>query len=242
MLPLTIGFLIAGPISGILSDRFGSRPFATAGMLVCAASFLLLDSLPVNFSYFEFAGALLLMGLAMGAFASPNRAGVMNSLPAGDRGAGGAMNQTFQNSAQVLSIGIFFTLMIVGLAATLPSTLSEGLQAHGVPAATAATSRTCRRCPCSSPRSSATTRSGRSSARMCSGTSRRPTGSAHTTRFFPNLIAGPFSSGLHKAFLFAIAACLLAAAMSWSRGGRVRTQRAGTPAVRPDDVSEPDLI
>src|SRR5438067_6521631 len=138
MLPLTVGFLIAGPVSGVLSDHYGSRAFATSGMIGSVASFVVLDMLPVNFSYPVFAGALLLMGISMGAFASPNRAGVMNSLPAGDRGAGGAMNQTFQNSAQVLSIGIFFTLMIVGLAATLPSSLAAGLEAHGVPAAAAA--------------------------------------------------------------------------------------------------------
>src|SRR6266516_991642 len=96
MLPLTVGFLTAGPASGYLSDRFGSRPFATTGMLGSAAGFILLNILPVDFSYLPFAGVLLLMGLSMGAFASPNRAGVMNSLPAGDRGAGGAMNQTFQ--------------------------------------------------------------------------------------------------------------------------------------------------
>ena len=138
MLPLTVGFLVAGPISGILSDRYGSRVFATAGMLGSALSFVLLDRLPVDFSYPAFAGTLLLMGLSMGAFASPNRAGVMNSLPAADRGAGGAMNQTFQNSAQVLSIGIFFTLMIIGLAASLPASLTAGLVAHGVPPATAA--------------------------------------------------------------------------------------------------------
>ncbi len=134
MLPLTVGFLIAGPISGILSDRYGARPFATGGMLVSAFSFFLLAMLPVDFSYAELAAILLLMGLSMGAFASPNRAGVMNSLPAQHRGAGGGMNQTFQNSAQVLSIGIFFTLMIVGLSGTLPHSLAAGLQAHGVPA------------------------------------------------------------------------------------------------------------
>src|SRR5262249_7614639 len=130
MLPLTIGFLAAGPVSGFLSDRYGSRPFATGAMLGAALGFVLVDALTVEFSYPLFAAALLLMGLSMGAFASPNRAGVMNSLPAADRGAGGAMNQTFQNGAQVLSIGIFFTLMILGLAATLPSSLAAGLQAH----------------------------------------------------------------------------------------------------------------
>src|SRR5215472_17070655 len=134
MLPLTLGFLLAGPLSGILSDRYGPRPFATGGMLVSTLSFALLALLPVDFSYPVFAGILLLMGLSMGAFAAPNRAGVMNSLPPEHRGAGGGMNQTFQNSAQVLSIGIFFTLMILGLSATLPHALAQGLAAHGVPA------------------------------------------------------------------------------------------------------------
>src|SRR5690348_5180548 len=137
MLPLTIGMLLAGPTSGYLSDRFGARPFATGGMLGAAASFVLLMALPTDFEYWAFALVLLLNGISMGMFASPNRAAVMNSLPAGDRGAGGGMNQTFQNSAQVLSIGIFFTLMILGLASTLPETMLGGLQAHGVPHATA---------------------------------------------------------------------------------------------------------
>ena len=122
MLPLTVGMLLAGPTSGFLSDRYGARPFATAGMLLTAVGFGLLLMLPTNFSYLAFGAILFLIGASMGMFASPNRAAVMNSLPPGDRGAGGAMNQTFQNSAQVLSIGIFFTLMIIGLAATLPAT------------------------------------------------------------------------------------------------------------------------
>ena len=137
MLPLTLGMLIAGPTSGYLSDRFGARPFATGGMLGAALSFVLLLALPIDFPYPAFAAILFLNGISMGLFASPNRAAVMNSLPRGDRGAGGGMNQTFQNSAQVLSIGIFFTLMIVGLASTLPGTLSSGLEAHGVSHATA---------------------------------------------------------------------------------------------------------
>jgi MFS family permease len=137
MLPLTLGMLVAGPTSGYLSDRYGARAFATAGMLGSAVSFALLLALPTNFGYMAFAAILALMGVSMGLFASPNRAAVMNSLPRGDRGAGGAMNQTFQNSAQVISIGIFFTLMIVGLASTLPHALSSGLEANGVSAATA---------------------------------------------------------------------------------------------------------
>ena len=135
MLPLTLGLLIVGPISGLLSDRFGARPFATGGMLGAALSFALLMLLPTDFSYWAFALILFLNGASMGLFASPNRAAVMNSLPAADRGAGGGMNQTFQNSAQVLSIGIFFTLLIVGLASSLPAAMSSGLHAHGVSAA-----------------------------------------------------------------------------------------------------------
>ena len=132
MLPLTIGFLIAGPLSGMLSDRYGARPFATGGMLGTALVFLLLEFLPVNFGYWTFAPLLLLMGLSNGLFMSPNRAAVMNSLPAEHRGAGSGMMQTFQNSAQVLSIGIFFSLMIVGLSAVLPNSLYHGLVQQGV--------------------------------------------------------------------------------------------------------------
>src|SRR5205085_4402182 len=137
MLPLTTGFLIAGPISGILSDRYGARPFATGGVIVAAISFILLEQLPVNFSYVPFALLLLLNGIGMGLFASPNRAGIMNSLPPRQRGAGAGMSATFQNSAMVLSIGIFFSLLIVGLSSKLPGALEGGLQAHGVPQAAA---------------------------------------------------------------------------------------------------------
>ncbi|MGH2912024.1 MAG: MFS transporter, partial [Solirubrobacteraceae bacterium] len=137
MLPLTVGMLLAGPTSGFLSDRFGARPFATGGMLGAALSFVLLMLLPTDFTYWTFALVLFLTGVSMGMFASPNRAAVMNSLPPGDRGAGGGMNQTFQNSAQVLSIGIFFTLMIVGLASSLPDAAQAGLQAHGLSAGVA---------------------------------------------------------------------------------------------------------
>ncbi len=239
MLPLTIGFLAAGPVSGFLSDRFGSRPFATSGMIGSALSFVLLDMLPVNFSYPVFAGALLLMGLSMGAFAAPNRAGVMNSLPAGDRGAGGAMNQTFQNSAQVLSIGIFFTLMIVGLAATLPSSLAAGLEAHGVPAAAATHAA---HLPPVSVLFAAFL--GYDPVRSLIGPgvishlSRANAAALTNHSFFPNLIAEPFHSGLHKAFAFAIIACALAAVMSWSRGARRPERRAAVLA----DSSEPDTI
>jgi MFS family permease len=222
MLPLTVGFLLAGPLSGILSDHYGPRPFATGGMLASALSFALLALLPVDFSYPLFAAVLLLMGLSMGAFAAPNRAGVMNSLPARHRGAGGGMNQTFQNSAQVLSIGIFFTLMIVGLSATLPHSLATGLRAHGVSAGIAA--RVSRLPPVSVLFAAFL---GYNPAKELLGPhvlARLPAHDAAAIRgrgFFPHLIAAPFRSGLHEAFAFAIAACLVAAVASWSRGARV---------------------
>ena len=137
MLPLTLGSLVFGPLSGYLSDRFGARPFATGGMLVTAASFLGLILLPVDFPYWAFGALLLVSGIGAGLFMSPNMAGIMNSVPARQRGAAAGMRATFQNSGMVVSIGVFFTLMIAGLAASLPGTLYRGLLAHGVPAAVA---------------------------------------------------------------------------------------------------------
>jgi MFS family permease len=243
MLPLTAGFLIAGPLSGILSDRFGSRPFATGGMIAAAGSFGLLELLPINFPYYLFALILLLNGLAMGAFAAPNRAGVMNSLPPAHRGAGGGMNATFQNSAQVLSIGIFFTLMIVGLSHVLPHTMAAGLEAHGVshPAAQAVANRP----PVSilfaaflgyNPVQSLL---GSSTLAHLSAANR----SALLGRgFFPRLIAQPFHSGLHEALTFALAACLVAAAASWFRGKRSRDAEASGDAPALDyDVADSEV-
>ena len=165
MLPLTAGFLLAGPVSGWLSDHCGARPFATGGMVVAAASFWLLEVLPVNFAYWQFALILLLNGIGMGLFASPNRAAIMNSLPPERRGAGSGMSATFQNSSMVLSIGIFFTLIILGLAATLPSALLHGLTAQGCPPRTRPGWLRCPRSRSCSRRCSATTRRRRCSAR-----------------------------------------------------------------------------
>jgi MFS family permease len=233
MLPLTLGMLIAGPTSGYLSDRFGARGFATGGMLGAALSFGLLLTLPIDFPYPVFALILLLNGLSMGMFASPNRAAVMNSLPPGDRGAGGGMNQTFQNSAQVLSIGIFFTLMIAGLSASLPSTMSSGLQAHGVPADVAQHAGAL---PPVSILFAAFL--GYNPIQSLVGPHVLNALSPHDHAvligrgFFPDLIAGPFQSGLHAAFAFAIFACLVAAGASLLRGGRYRHGEA-LPRISP---------
>ena len=239
MLPLTAGFLVAGPVSGWLSDRFGARPFATGGMLVAAASFAALQFLPVDFVYWQFAGILLLNGIGMGLFASPNRAGIMNSLPPEQRGVGGGMSATFQNSAMVLSIGIFFTLIILGLASSLPTTLSHGLIAQGVPPADAARVAAL---PPVSIMFAALLGYNPIQSLLGNVVDRLPASHAayltgHT--FFPSLISAPFSSGLTIAFDFAIVACLVAAVASLLRGGKYVHGAEPVPvAPRPREASE----
>src|SRR4051812_21549853 len=137
MLPLTGGFLLARPLSGWLSDPHRAPPLATGGMLVAALSFGLLMLLPANFGFPIFAVLLLMNGVGMGLFAAPNTTGVMNSVPARQRGAASGMRATFQNTGMVLSIGVFFSLMILGLSSTLPSSMSTGLRENGVAPATA---------------------------------------------------------------------------------------------------------
>jgi MFS family permease len=232
MLPLTLGMLVAGPTSGYLSDRFGARGFATSGMVGTALCFVALSLLPTNFPFALFAAVLLFTGISMGMFASPNRAAVMNSLPPGERGAGGGMNQTFQNSAQVLSVGIFFTLMILGLASSLPHALATGLHAHGVPAATA--HRVAQLPPVSILFAAFL---GYNPIQHLVGPHVLSALGAHdqaalTGRaFFPHLISAPFRTGLHEAFAFAIVACLVAALASWSRGRHVNEPTGSlTPA------------
>jgi MFS family permease len=233
MLPLTFGFLVAGPVAGILSDRFGARPFATGGMLGTAVCFALLEVLPINFSYPAFAVLLFATGLTMASFGSPNRAAVMNSLPARHRGSGSGMNTTFQNSAQVLSIGLFFTLMIIGLSSGLAASLDHGLVSNGVPANVA--QRVSHLPPVSTLFAAFL---GYNPVQHLVGphvlanvsASQR---AALTNRtFFPGLISGPFRTGLHAALNFAIGMSVLAAACSWVRGGKYHYAEPGEVAVR----------
>ena len=218
MLPLTVGFLVAGPVSGYLSDRFGARPFATGGMVIASLSFVLLEILPVDFNYVEFALILFLNGVGMGLFASPNRAGIMNSLPPDQRGVGAGMSATFQNSAMVLSIGIFFSLIILGLSNSLPSHLYAGLTAQGVPSSAA---NSLAHLPPTAVMFAALL--GYNPIQMLLGPvlNQLPAGhAAYLTghSFFPSLISGPFQTGLQIAFDFSIAACMIAAVASLLRG------------------------
>jgi MFS family permease len=240
LIPLTTGFILAGPVSGMLSDRFGSRPFATFSMLATAVCFFLFTLLPIDFSYTTFAVLLFVTGMSMSTFGSSNRTGVMNSLPAQDRGAGSGMSTTFQNSAQVLSIGIFFSLIILGLAKNLPAALVSGLTAHGVPTSTAVS---ISHLPPVSTLFAAFL--GYNPAGHLIGThvlSQLTPGQRATItgdRFFPHLITNAFRDGLHTAFYFAAVMCLAGAAASWTRGGKLAPVPAETDAVVMNLVPEP---
>jgi MFS family permease len=220
MLPLTGGFLIAGPVSGYLSDRYGSRPFATAGLLVAAAGFTGLMLLPINFPYPVFAALIFCNGIGSGLFASPNTSSIMSSVPAEHRGAASGMRSVFQNSGMSLSIGFFFSLMIAGLAATLSKTLSAGLRAQGVPAAAAA--HVASLPPVSTLFSALLGYNPIKSMLAPTGTlaklPARNTAILTGKSFFPNLISGPFHHGLVIVFSAAIAMSLLGAVISALRG------------------------
>ncbi|MHB1639748.1 MAG: MFS transporter [Candidatus Dormibacteria bacterium] len=220
MLPLTAGFLVAGPISGSLSDRYGARPFATGGMLGAAVSFALLSLLPANFTYPTFAVLLFCNGFAMGMFSAPNTAGIMNSVPAGERGVASGMRSTFQNSGMTLSIGLFFTLMVLGLAAALPSSLYHGLVAQGVPSAAA--TRISHLPPVGTLFAAFL---GYNPVATLLGPSLHDLPAARQAvltgrEFFPNLIAKPFMSGMRVTFYFSTVMMMVAAAASWMRGKR----------------------
>jgi MFS family permease len=222
MIPLTAGFLIVGPLAGILSDRYGARAFATGGLLVSMVTFGLLELLPINFSYIWFALLIFLFAVGMGLFFSPNQAAIMNSLPPEQRGAGAGMVNTFQNSATVLSMGLFFTIVTLGLASRLPSHLFKGLVAAGVAPGAART--VAAEPPIGSLFSAFL---GYNPIKELLG----PTGAlkhlpakqvAYITgrSFFPHLIEEPFAGGLHLAFAFAAAATAIAVVCSALRGKR----------------------
>jgi MFS family permease len=230
MIPLTVGFLIVGPLAGWLSDRHGARLFSTTGLIVSAVAFLLLETLPIDFSYIWFALLIFLFAVGMGLFFSPNQASVMNSLPPEQRGAGAGMLNTFQNSATVLSMGLFFTIVTLGLASRLPSALYKGLVSQGVNHAAA-------HLVASEPPIGSLFSAflGYNPVEELLG----PTGAlkqlparqaAYITgrSFFPHLIEGAFAGGLHLAFTFAALATLVAIIASALRGRRYVHAPAGT--------------
>jgi MFS family permease len=226
LVPLTIGFLLSAPLSGVLSDRYGARWFTSGGALLTALTFVLLLFLPVNFNYWVFAIIIAFNGFGSGLFASPNRAEMMNSVPANARGAAGGMIATFQNTAFVLSIGIFFSLMVAGLSGSLPSALSGGLTAQGIPAAAA---HQISHLPPIGVLFAAFLGYNPMQQLLGPLLGHLPAGhAAYVTgrQFFPHLITAPFHNGLGVAFAFAIAANVLAAIASLLTG-RLRRRRAG---------------
>lgn len=221
LLPLTAGFLIAGPLSGYLSDRYGARLFATGGMILGATSFALLMLLPVNFPYWAFALIILLQGIGAGLFASPNSAAIMNSVPATERGQASGMRATTMNAGMVLSIGIFFSLMIVGLSSTLPQAMSSQLEQQHVPASVA------QQVASAPPVASLfaaflgyNPMAHLVPAPVLHALPPRNQAVILGKDFFPNLISGPFMHGLRIAFTFSLILFLLAAIASWLRGDR----------------------
>ena len=232
MLPLTVGFLVAGPISGILSDRYGARPFATGGMVIAAATFALLMLLPADFAYPVFALLIFLNGVSMGLFASPNTAAIMNSVPARHRGVASGIRVTFMNVGLPLSIGLFFTLMIVGLNQTVPSAMYQGLVTNDVPAAIA--HRLAGLPPISYLFASflgynpLATLLAPILPHLPAANAARLTGRT----YFPSLIAGPFHHGLVLVLTFSIIASLVAAAASAMRGGHFVHQDADVVPLR----------
>ncbi len=222
LLPLTAGFLVSGPTAGMLSDRFGSRGIATAGALVFGGSFIGLILLPVSFHYWAFALLIAVNGIGSGMFGSPNSSSIMGSVPARHRGAASGMRATFQNSGTALSIGVFFSLMIAGLAARLPATLTGGLEKHGVPPAVA------HQIGALPPVSSlfATVlgvnpiqhllASAHALSALPAASRRVLTG----REYFPQLISAPFHHGLAVVFVAAAALSAVAAFASLLRGGR----------------------
>jgi MFS family permease len=222
LLPLTIGFLVSGPISGTLSDRYGARTFATGGLLLVAASFIALLLIPVDFNYWAFAILTFLNGVGSGMFAAPNRTAIMNSVPANQRGAASGMTGTVQNAGNSLSIGIFFSLMIAGLASTLPHALRIGLTSHGVSSAVAS-------------QVAATPPVGSLFAAFLGynpiASILGPTGALKTLsssniaslmgkEFFPQLISDPFHAGLVIVFIAAAIMSVIGAIASVSAGGK----------------------
>jgi MFS family permease len=235
LLPMTFGFLVSGPTSGILSDKFGSRGIATSGMAVFASSFVALMLIPVNFPYWVFALLIAVNGIGSGMFASPNTSSIMGSVPARERGAASGMRSTFQNSGTALSIGVVFTLMVAGLSASLPSTLLGGLTRLGVPSGVA--HQVSSLPPVSSLFASVLGVNPIQHLLAPTGVlSHLPAASqaALTGRsFFPSLLQGPFHSGLIVVFSVSTGLSVLAGLASLLRGSRVSAGVAASQADEP---------
>ena len=221
LLPLTVGFLLAGPISGFLSDRHGARILSTTGLGVFALSFLGLLFVPTNFSYWVFALLVFANGVGGGMFSAPNSAAVMNSVPADQRGGAAGIQAAFMNTGMVLSIGVFFSLMIVGLTKTLPSAMYRGLTTHGIAAGQA---HTVANTPVVGSLFSSFLGFNPLKSLLVSQSLSHVTHAEWLKltgkHFFPSLIQSPFHHGLVIVFSVAIAMSVIGALFSALRGER----------------------
>jgi EmrB/QacA subfamily drug resistance transporter len=238
MIPLLVGFLLMGPLSGWLSDRFGARPFSTLGMLIQALGFFLLTIIPLNFNYIWFALILFILGIGQGMFSSPNTSSVMGSVPPEQRGVASGMRSTFQNSGTIVSIGLFFSLITSGLAASLPITLTSGLTNAGVPAGVAAK---LAHLPPTSVLFSAFLGYNPigtllpHDVQQALPDAKRAALLGH--EFFPNLISYPMSVGLHSVFYLSVGMCLVAALAAILRG-KAPLATSETRVERQDDARQ----
>ncbi len=242
LLPLLFGFVLMGPMSGWLSDRFGARVFSTAGMLLQALGFILLTILPANFAYPWFAAILFMLGIGQGMFSAPNTSSIMNSLPSDQRGAGSGMRATFQNAGSLASIGIFFSIVIAGLASSLPGTLTSGLTAAGVPAVTA--DQIAHLPPTSALFAAFLGYNPMANLLPAGVLHALPISSQNNLlghSYFPNLISPPFLLGLHGAFYLSAAMCIVAACASVLRGKRYVHGQNQEPVPAQSEASESTL-
>jgi MFS family permease len=231
-----------------LSDRFGSRGIASGGTAVFAASFIALILVPVNFPYWVFAVLIALNGIGSGMFASPNSSSIMGSVPPEERGAASGMRSTFQNSGTAVSIGVVFTLMIIGLSRSLPTTLYGGLTKLGVSSGVA--HQVSSLPPVSSLFASVLGVNPIQHLLQPYGvlTNLSPSAQAALTgrTFFPSLLQGPFHDGLIVVFSVSAALSMLAGLASLMRGQRgapesesalagSAEEAAGAPVAVPED-------
>ena len=230
LLPATFGFLAAAPIAGSLADRFGARPFTVGGMVLMAVTFVALLLIPVNFDYWVFAVLVFLNGLGGGIFTAPNTAAIMSSVPASQRGAASGVRATFFNAGSSLSIGIFFSLMILGLAATLPDAMSRGLQQQGVSAAVA--NEVANTPPVGSLFAAFLGYNPIAELLAPHNALQQPGVNAEVLTgktFFPNLIIEPFHSGLVVVFGAAALMMVIGAIASWFNPGRYADEIVAPP-------------
>ncbi len=219
----------------MLSDRFGARLFATGGLVIVALTFAALLVLPTDFDYWVFAVILLVNGIGSGLFISPNMTGIMNSLPADQRGAGSGMMSTLQNSGMALSIGIFFSMLIAGLASSMPTALFSGLTTQHVPANIAG--EVANLPPVGTLFAAFLGYNPMQEVLGPQVLGALPPANAATLvgkQFFPNLVTGAFHDGLVVVFAVAIAVSLVGAVASLLRGGKYVHQD-----VAADDRVEP---